>query len=131
MASIFPLVTFVRLRNVYDSIAQRDSNSSMKFVCKSASNCFPLSGGFSYAALYKFGELLGNYRVEKKNPCPSVQPLFCRKCSCSRVCTPSAMTRCFRLRPMSGGSVLSEFLFYQKYLEPDSGAGVSEEMNYR
>jgi len=25
-----------------------------------------LSGGFPYAALYKFGELLGNYRVEKK-----------------------------------------------------------------
>jgi hypothetical protein len=42
MASIFPLVTFVRLRNVYDSIAQRDSNFSMKFVCKSASNCFPI-----------------------------------------------------------------------------------------
>jgi len=42
MASIFPLVTFVRLRNVYDSIAQRDSNFSMKFVCKSESNCFPI-----------------------------------------------------------------------------------------
>jgi phosphoheptose isomerase len=28
---------------------------------------FLLNGGFSYAALYKFGELLGNYRV-KKNP---------------------------------------------------------------
>jgi len=26
-----------------------------------------LNGGFSYAALYKFGELLGNYRVEKKS----------------------------------------------------------------
>jgi len=31
MASIFPLATFVRLRNVYDSIAQRDSNFSMIF----------------------------------------------------------------------------------------------------
>jgi hypothetical protein len=26
-----------------------------------------LNGGSSYAALYKFGELLGNYRVEKKS----------------------------------------------------------------
>jgi hypothetical protein len=67
MASIFPLVTFVRLRNGYDSIAQRDSNFSMNFVCKSESNCFPIERGFSYAALYKFGELLGNYRVEKKS----------------------------------------------------------------
>jgi hypothetical protein len=25
-----------------------------------------LNGGFSYAALYKFGELLGNYWVEKQ-----------------------------------------------------------------
>jgi hypothetical protein len=31
---------------------------------------------------------------------------------------------------LSGGSVLSEVLFYQKYLEPDSAAGVSDEMNY-
>jgi hypothetical protein len=61
-------VTFVRFHNVYDSIAQRDSNFSTKFVCKSESNCFPRlgEGGFSYAALHKLGELFGNYRVAKK-----------------------------------------------------------------
>jgi hypothetical protein len=26
-----------------------------------------LNGGFSYAALYKFGELLGNYRLKTKS----------------------------------------------------------------
>jgi hypothetical protein len=66
MASIFPLVTFVRLRNVCDSIAQRDSNFSMKFFCKSESNCFPIAADSVTPPFIKSGELLGNYRVEKK-----------------------------------------------------------------
>ena len=63
---IFLLVTFVRFRNVYDSIEQRDSSFSTKFVSKSESNCFPGGRRILYAALYKFGELFGNYRVAKK-----------------------------------------------------------------